>query len=547
MHQAAAKADERAMTDARTPLLLGILLVLEAAILLVPGHLAIDAHEVDVLHGVTAVMRLVAGERQHLDFLTPLGPFAFAPTAWFVEAGMGIARASIAASLLVAVVLFPAILRVANSRFGPVAGLAFGAYLIVLATAVVYGGDQANVSLSMAYNRWGWAAVAVIVVLALVPPRPGRAAPLVDGTIIGLSLGYLALLKMTFFVAFAPIVALALVMRRDFRALAAMVASGVAMAALATFLFGGVAFWQAYLGDLLVVQAAEVRPRPGLEWRSLLASPAHFPTVICLLAAVMALRVGGARDAGLLLLLLLPGFVFATYQNWGNDPKWLAIVGFLALAFRPHLAGSRVFGTDGAGLLAMIATASFVLVSPSIGNLAISPLRNATASADDYLPMLVDPRHAGLWIQRERSYNAEGTIDLPPLPDPDADPQDENPHAPFVLGGVEMPRCVMTTGYFGKLLWTARRLAETGHAGEALLYVDVSNPLPLIGDFPRIPDEAPWYYGGTNGMAAADFVVVPTCGTSNVTAKAYIAALDAAADWRLVAREDHYLLFRQMR
>ena len=76
-------------------------------------------------------------------------------------------------------------------------------------------------------------------------------------------------------------------------------------------------------------------------------------------------------------------------------------------------------------------------------------------------------------------------------------------------------------------------------------FVDVNNPLPLIGGFSQIAVEPPWYYGGSRAARAADVLVVPKCPVSKVTFNAYIADLNAAGlSWDLVEDTRHYRLFR---
>ena len=539
--EAQARGAPARVTQWALPFLLCLTLI-EALVLLVPGHLAVSAHEVDVLHAAGAVMRLVAGEQQYIDFLTPLGPLAFYPVAWFVEAGLSLPRAFLAVNVLVALLLLPAVIRITQSRLPGPLGLAFGAYIVILATAVVYGGDQANISISMAYNRWAWAVASVIVLLIFVAPLERTERPVVDAAIIGLGLACLALVKITFFVAFAPIVVVAYALNRDWKGLAAVALSGLTIALLATILFGGIAFWSAYLDNLLSVRAFEVRPHPGLELQSLLAAPRYFPTIVCLLLLVVTLRMSGQDGPGLLALLMLPAFVFVTFQNWGNDPKWVITIGFLALALRDKIADRLVLGAPAGQMLTITAVAAFTIGAPPVLNMAVSPFRNAVASGEDYVSMLADPRHFGLWVERKRSFDPEGTQPLAAAPDPQAEPGDEMTTA-YQLGEVEIGRCVMTTGYFGTIKKIADRLAAAGHTGTRVLLVDVTNPLPLIGDFKFVSGEAPWYYGGASGASDADAIVVPTCSTSHNTSERYIGSLNEMGGWRLAERDAYYLLF----
>lgn len=525
------------------PIFLG-LLALEALVLLVPGHLAVSAHEVDVLHAASAVMRLVAGEQQHIDFLTPLGPLAFAPVAWFVDLGLSLPRAFLAANLAVAALLIPAALRIASSRLDGKLGIAFGIYLIILASAVVYGGAQSTISISMAYNRWCWAIGLALVVLLLVPPSKGHHNARFDGALIGVGLGLLALTKITFFAALAPVALACLLQHRDWHLALCVGIAGATVAVAATFLFGGVAFWAGYLDNLITAAGHSVRPHPGLDLQSLIGSPTYIPTVLCLLALVVTLRAGDSTGpVGALVLLLLPAFVYMTYQNWGNDPKWVIGIAVLALAFKDRLGEVKVYGAPGRTVLVCVAVASLTIGAPSVMNLTLSPLRNFTAPAAEYTSMLADPRHGGLWVERARSYNGEGIAPLAPIPDPASDIAASEIFAPNQLGTTQIARCVMATGYYGKMRQIAGELEANGHGGKALMFVDVTNPLPLLGNFARVPGEAPWYYGGVAGADAADGLVVPTCGISNNTAAHYLEALNAHRSWSLVERRPHYLLF----
>ena len=526
------------LSTSRVSLLLVALVIFETAVLLLPGRILIDAHEVDVLHAVNAVLRMSEGERPHIDFVTPLGPMAFYPMAWLVQAGSGVAQAFMLVNVALAALLVPALVRIADSRLTGGAGLAFGAVVIVFATALVFGGTQANVSVSMSYNRWAWAVGLVVLVLALVDPKTER--PGLDGAMIGVGLAYLALLKVTFFVGFAPVILLALFLRGAQKALIVALGAGVTCAVIAVVVFGGMNFVRGYVADLLFVLGAEVRPRPGLPWHSLLGAPLYLPGILCHLALIVVCRVSGASREGLLLLTLLPVFGFVTYQNWGNDPKWLVFLGFFALAVGRIAGLQPIFGHAARRLCSFLAVACFALSAPVLANMALSPIRNLVASPDGYVPMLAAQRHTGLRIGIERSVKPAGDMALPQIDDL-ADMQGSLPEAQ--LAGETFRRCAMTRGYFGKMLTISRRLEALGLAEKRVLFADVTNPIWLIGPFARVPGEAPWYYGGTPDMAGIDVVVVPTCGTSELTHDAYLGALSEAANWRVLARDPHFVLF----
>ena len=508
----------------RLALFMAGLVLAHAVMLLWPGHLAITAHEVDVLHATLAALRLADGQAQHIDFITPLGIFAFGPIALFMEYGVSIARAFLAAGLLVAAVLAPAIWYTAHTRFSPGWGLGFAATTLIMVMAIVYGGDQGNVSLSMAYNRWSWGAAFVIVALIVLPGRGPNAW--VEPAILGTLLAALALLKMTFFATLAPIVFLALLLNRDWPGLVLTGMAGLFVGLAATISFGGIAFWQGYAHDLLFVASSDVRPKPGLDLSAVLAAPAYLPGTVAILAAVVTLRKSGQMGPGLLLLLLTGAFGFITYQNWGNDPKWLILLAFLSAGWAGNAPETRVFGMAARHVFAAIGIAAAAIVAPTVINLAISPLRNLMADPADYAAMLNDPDEAGLLIERARSFTPTGTIDLSPTPDPQG--QTEEPQAPLSFAGLALPTCRIQAGYFGILSEISDGLVALGYEDTAPLFVDVTNPLWAIGPFNRLPGEAPWYYGGTAGVHAADILVLPRCPTSTTTFRAYINALNAS-------------------
>ena len=514
----------------------GILAVL-SLLLLFPGHLAINTHEVDVLHAVDAAFRLSSGARQHIDFMSPLGALAFAPIAWLLDFGLTIDAAFVASNILVAILFLPAIIHVCHGRlgrFGPV----FGVLLLILTTALIYGNDQAAVSMSMYYNRWAWM-ITFLIVLIVLRPAAGP-TPRIDGVILGFGLGFLALTKMTYFLTLVPVVGIALLTDRNWTALTVMVITGLIVALLATLAFGGLQFWAAYAGDLMLVQASDTRPYPGKSLPDTIAGLDRVMGTLAYLAAVIALRKTGHMREGLLLLLFAPGFIFITYQNWGNDPKWLMLLAVLALIWADETAEKPVFGTNGRMVFTVVSVAALVLILPTVMNLALSPFRNIAVDTAKYMPLLADPAHAGLMVDRKRSFTPLAQVHLDIAPDPLA----EDLPDPAKLGTATLPECEQAAGYLAKMNEIARTLEASGHRGKHVLLVDVINPLHLIGDFQLVPTQAPWYYGGEPGLDTADLVIVPRCPIGNAPFKRMIRELDKRADtWTETGGDTHFRVF----
>ncbi len=513
--------------------LLGAFLV-EAVLLLVPGRLAINGHEVDAIHAMGAALSIAGGAMQHQDFVTPLGVLSFLPVAMFIKAGFGAGTSFILAHLLVAVVLAPMVWHVAASRMSAVAGAVFAAVIMILATALVYGGDQATISISMFYNRWAWAFYFLIVAIMLLP---GQNSGLLDAIIIGLCLSILALLKATFFVTLAPVVGVWILLNKDIRTGVTVAAVGAVAVVLATIAFGGLGFWASYIADLRFVSASEVRPAPGQSLGSLTAAPAYFAGSLCLLAAIIGLRKTQMETNGLLLLLLAPGFIFITYQNWGNDPKWLILLGFLALGWRSQASGEFA-GVDGKTFFGGLGVVCFALSMPTLLNLTLSPLRHFSADTNKHVAIAADPNHADLLIEKDRSYLGEASVDLAI--------RGAEPAEALDFAGIDLGGCTQRFGYFGKMKEISDDLHAKGHSDQLIAFVDVTNPLPLIGGFSAIPGDPPWYYGGTVAIDAADLVVVPKCPVSKVTFAAYIKELaKLPGDWAMVDESEHYRIFKR--
>lgn len=456
------------------------------------GGITIDAHEGDALHMAAIVLRMAEGEWPHLDFMTPIGVGAMAPIAGFVSAGAGLGHAFLLSQAAVAAALLPALWWVGVTRLGGGwLALGFGALAISLCMALVYGGADTDVSVSMHYNRWAWAVAWVLLAALLIPAD--RSAPGLDGAMIGAGLASLALIKITYFAAVAPVALLALVLRRQRRTLAWAAATGLGVAGVVTAL-AGPGFWPAYLGDLAAVAASETRAQPGLGLTGILAAPTHLAATLTLLGAVAVLRRTGRETEGLILLAAAPGLVLITWQNFGNDPQWLPILAVALLALRPA-------GHGGQACLS-VALVAGALALPSTGNLASSIARLERAGPDTSAPFMPGrPAHADLRVGTERR---QTVLQREPSPGfaPDADP---------TFWGTELPACQMVAGGMRVLATMADEVAAAGFAGRAALLADQIQPIWLMGDLGRLEGGAPWYYGGLPGLASAEIVIVPLC------------------------------------
>lgn len=514
----------------------------------VKGGLYIGKHEGDTLHMMEIVFRMVAGERPHLDFMTPIGALAFAPIALFVANGFGVGMAVVWAQVLMAVLFLPAVWWVAMTRLTPRIAALFGGVVMVLLLALVHGEAQRSVSISMHYNRWAWAAAFVAIIAAMLPPVHPKSRA-VDGVIVGAMMTVMLMIKVTYFAAFALPVMLALWLTGQRRTLGIAIGTGlVAVAGLTLWL--SPAFWLAYLGDLLAVAGSDVRPQPGEPIGAILGAPAYLGGSMVAVVSVIFLRQSRAEVGGLVLLTLLPGFFYVTFQNFGNDPQWLLILAIVLLALRP---GAEVTGPQGWNMrqaVTICATAAMALAAPSFFNLAYSPYRHLFIDVAEYAPIL--PRggvHTDLQTVDIRAMRVDARIAM----DTDGsgleatrEGADRDPLAEFK--GEVFPYCTTELGLPAWFDAIARDLESAGLSeGKRVFAADIFSSHWLYGDLEPMVGGAPWYYGGLPGYDSADYLLIPFCPVAQeVQANILKAITEAGADdLTEVRRTPIYVLYQK--
>ncbi len=479
---------------------------------LLKGGLYLGKHEGDTFHLLQIVFRMADGQVPHLDFMTPIGIMAFAPIALFVKIGYGAGISIILGQLLVSIALLPAVWWVAHSRMQGLLPYLFGLFVLVLATALVHGEAQRSVSISMHYNRWAWAA-AFIAISAAVIPTIDRARPMADGVIIGLAMSFLLLTKITYFAAFAMPVLIAMLLRGSYRMLLVSALSGMIAAALVTMI-AGVDFWQAYLRDLLIVARSDIRSNPSEAFGAVVGAPAYLGASLILIAGVILLRQSREAVGGLVLLLLVPGFFYVTYQNSGNDPQWLLLLGVLLIAFLPELGLRNGFGWDMRSALKVTAAIALAMAAPSFFNLAYSPFRHLNVDVEKYTPILPrSAQHADLFATKLRAIRTDTSVPLD-IVGTGLEAYEymvERPE-PIVFQGAVLAQCELTLGMSAWFDVITADLENAGLSGDKSIFAaDLFSSHWLFGDFKPLAGGAPWYYGGLPGIDAADDVLVPLC------------------------------------
>ena len=533
--------------------LLALLVALGGAAVL-KGGLYIGKHEGDTLHLMQIVFRMADGQVPHLDFMTPIGALAFWPIALLVKAGFGIGAAILWSQVLVAAVFLPIVLWVASSRLSQGTAYLFGLFVMVLLLALVHGEAQRSVSISMHYNRLAWAAAFVAIIAALIPPTHPKSGA-VDGIIIGLMAIVMVMIKVTYFVSFAIPIIVALLLTEQRRALSVALVTGLAGAGLIT-LFTGFDFWLAYLDDLRTVAGSEIRAAPGEPLGAIMGAPAYLGGSLAAVAGVIFLRQARVETGGLVLLLLIPGFFYVTYQNFGNDPQWLLLLAVILLALRPgpEQVARNGFGWPLRDAIGITAAMALAFAMPSFFNLAYSPFRHLAVETSGYLPLLPrDDRHDDLYSVDIRVARMDARIAFDQREGAgleayaEAARRDEN--ASFM--GEEFPFCTIELGLPSMMDAIVRDMEEAGLAGpdKAVFAADIFSSYWLFGDLRPMAGGAPWYYGGLPGYDDADYLLIPLCPVVQDVQVRVLKAIEEAGTDDLIGvrRTANYILFEKVR
>lgn len=477
------------------------------------GALLISAHEGDTFHLLDILFRMEQGLLPHADFMTPLGVLSFLPVEFFLARGFGIGQSILWSQVLVAALLFPAVFYTAWSRLTPKTGYVFGWFIVTLVLALSFGGTEPGLSISMHYNRWAWAVGSIVILLAFAPAR-GRDLPLIDGVLLGLGLSFFVFLKATFFVALLPGIAVVLLLKKRWAVIGAAVVTG-ALAAIAALVLMGFDFWLRYVDDLLTVSGSEVRPHAGTPFVELLSQASTIATTAVGLMIYLLISRAGHRAEALGLLLLIPGCFFITYQNFGNDPKWLVPMIALMVVLRPAPGARVVHGMDIHTGLTTLSAAAVLIFLPSAMTLAMSPLRHSAQDISKYEPMLPAlPRHADIMVRSDRANTMTAMVELD-VPGSTWFKYREaaGRMEPETLFGVPLPACELQAGTMAWFREISDDLADADLASGSQLFVtDIIAAFWLFGDFAPLEGGAPWYYGNLSGMANADYVLAPKCG-----------------------------------
>ena len=235
---------------------------------------------------------------------------------------------------------------------------------------------------------------------------------------------------------------------------------------------------------------------------------------------------------GLALLLLAPGFVYVTYQNFGNDPQWLMLLAVLLLVPDPRAELRNAFGWPLATALVVAACIAGAFAAPSVLNLAYSPFRHLGLNTAEYQPILTrTPEHDDLQIRITRANRVDGLValDVPGSGLEERAGKAEREKERVTFQGQGLPYCELQMGLVAWFETIVKDLETNGFGGDRRLFVaDLFMGHWMFGDLRRLRMGAPWYYGGLPGIESADYLLVPLCPTSLAVRKEILEAVAAS-------------------
>jgi hypothetical protein len=152
-----------------------------ALLLALPGETVTTKYLNDLFIFLDGVHRIDQGQIPNRDFHTALGPLVYyIPVLGYWLSGTFGGAMPVGMAILV-VAMAPIAAHALGSRLRPMIGLPLAAFLLlVLAVPINIGESIGALSFGMFYNRIGWAALGILLVLHLHPLRPGRSGGVLD-------------------------------------------------------------------------------------------------------------------------------------------------------------------------------------------------------------------------------------------------------------------------------------------------------------------------------------------------------------------------------
>ncbi|KFG66921.1 hypothetical protein JH26_26685 [Microvirga sp. BSC39] len=384
-------------------LILLVAAALLAALLALPGQTVTTRYLNDLFVILDGAYRVAAGQVPNQDFHTPLGPFAYyLSAAGYVLSGTLGGTMPTAMALITLLVALP-MAHVLGSRLHPFLAIPYGLFLLLILVAPINLGEGVTaLSFAKFYNRIGWAALGVLLVMYLRPISTDRRQTILD---IACATGLTLLMLYTKLSYGVVALAFLLLMLSD-RQQRRWSASALGVTALAALIIELV--WQSSLAHLADLRLAfkvggGLRGTWGQITDHILGNLTDY-VLLGLFAGIALYRTRSVRDLLFYAFCAVAGFLIINqnFQAWGIIMLHgaAAVAAETILRSENHRAGAGDHGSwstaAGAKLLFLA-----VVLPTSIHCLAALSLHTAAATIRAGnpvpLPNLEQVRVANLW------------------------------------------------------------------------------------------------------------------------------------------------------
>jgi len=450
-----------ALSDRRLPVRAFLLVVAATCALLLafPGQTVTTRYLDDLLLILDGAYRVTAGQVPSHDFHTPLGPLTYyLPTMGYVLSG-SLGGTMPAAMALITLALSIPMLHVLSSRLHAVIAILFGVFLLlILAVPINLGEGITALTFAKFYNRIGWAALGILLIMYLRPRQLRKRQEILDVLCAAALALVMLYTKATYGIVALAFLVFMLTDRQQRRWV---------LVALALIVFSTLAIeviWRSslsYLGDLRLALdvGGHLRGTWGQIVDHILVNLTDY-VLLCLFAGLSLKRTRSFREGLFYLFCAVTGFLIINqnFQAWGIIALHAAAAVAAETVLRweekaaPEASEDTWSVSSGTKLLFLaLVLPTVVHCSAALGLHMISASTRAGRSLD--LPHLERVRLANLWTW--------GDYDT------------ANLHLATLRDGVEA-------------------LSEIGLSDSRIFVLAKSNPFPMILNAPPPVGDMPW-------------------------------------------------------
>ncbi|WP_410217218.1 hypothetical protein [Paracoccus sp. (in: a-proteobacteria)] len=281
--------------------------VVMALVLAVPGQTVTNKYVNDLFIFLDGAYRIWMGQVPNVDFHSSLGPLVYYIPAlgYGIGGTLGAAMPIGMAFVTLGIALVAA--HVVPSRMRPALGIPLALYLVLIVAAPLNPGEGVREpSFGMFYNRMGWGALGLLLVMYLPPTRLGRTQGAADAACAAVLMLVMLYLKISYGLVAVAFVIFMLTDRRQWRWAAAALALVAGAGLMIELAWGGTA---SHLADLKM--ASEVSGDLPSFRILVLEVQRNLPeiAIYTLFAGLLLLKRPNVRDLVFLICCLLTGIL----------------------------------------------------------------------------------------------------------------------------------------------------------------------------------------------------------------------------------------------